>query len=96
MQSKIIKVSVLALALGMLSGCMDMKQIEEIKEAKAAATAAMDKATDAYNLASSAHGIASEAAHSAEQAQASANAALKCCNENSKKFDRMFKKAMVK
>ena len=93
MQSNIIKVTVLALSLGMLGGCADMTQIEE---AKAAAAAAMDKATDAYNLAQSSHTIASEAAYSAQQAQSTAEAALECCNANSSKLDRMFQKAMMK
>ena len=63
MQSKIIKVTVLALSLGMLGGCADMTQIEE---AKATAAAAMAKATDAYNLAQTGHSIASDAAYAAQ------------------------------
>ncbi len=93
MQSKIIKVAVLALSLGMLGGCADMKQIEE---AKAAAAAAMSKATDAYNLAQTGHTIASEAAYAAQQAQVTADSALECCNANSSRLDRMFEKAMMK
>lgn len=91
--SKIIKVSVLALSLAMLGGCADMTQVEE---AKAAAAAAMAKATDAYNLAQIGHGIASDAAYTAQQAQSTAEAALECCNANSQKLDRMFEKAMMK
>ena len=93
MQSKIIKVSVLALSLGMLGGCADMTQIDA---AKAEAAAAMAKATEAYNLAALGHGIASEAAYTAQQAQSTANSALECCNANSQKLDRMFEKAMMK
>ena len=93
MQSNLLKVSVLALSLGMLGGCADMTQIDAVK---AEAAAAMAKATDAYNLASLGHGIASEAAYAAEQAQSTANAALECCNANSQKLDRMFEKAMMK
>ncbi len=91
--SKIIKVSILALSLAMLGGCADMTQVEE---AKAAAAAAMAKATEAYNLAQLGHGIASEAAYAAQQAQSTADAALECCNANSQKLDRMFEKAMMK
>lgn len=91
--SKIIKVSVLALSLAMLGGCADMAQINE---AKAAAEAAMAKATDAYNLATTGHSIASEAAYAAQQAQSTADAALECCTANSQKLDRMFEKAMMK
>lgn len=93
MQSKIIKVSVLALSLGMLGGCADMTKVDA---AKAAADAAMAKATDAYNLASISHNIASEAAYTAQQAQATAESGLECCNANSQKLDRMFEKAMMK
>ncbi len=94
MQSKIIKVSVLALSLAMLGGCAgDMTQVNA---AKAAAAAAMAKATDAYNLATLGHGIASEAAYAAQQAQGTADAALECCGANSQKLDRMFEKAMMK
>lgn len=96
MQSKIIKISVLALALGMLGGCANPKIDAQINEAKAQAAAAMAKATDAYNLAQLGHGIASEASHAASQAQATADAALECCNANSQKLDRMFEKAMMK
>ena len=93
MQSNIIKVTVLALSLGMLGGCADMTQIDEVK---ATADAAMAKANDAYNLAQSSHTIASEAAYAAQQAQSTAESALECCNANSSKLDRMFQKAMMK
>lgn len=93
MQSKIIKVTVLAISLGMLGGCADMTQIEE---AKSAAAAAMAKANDAYNLATIANEVGSEANYAATQAQATADAALACCNDNSSKLDRMFEKAMMK
>ncbi len=93
MQSKIVKASILVLSMGMLGGCADMKQIEE---AKAAANAALQKANSAYNLAQTAHTVASEAAYNATQAQATATAALKCCNDNSSRMDRMFEKAMMK
>ena len=63
MQTKLLKVSVLALSLGLVSGCADMKQVEE---AKAAADAAMARANDAYNLAQNAHTVGSEAAYAAD------------------------------
>lgn len=93
MQTKLIKLSVLALSIGLVGGCADMSQVEE---AKAAAANAMAKATDAYNLAQNAHTVASEAAYNADQAQKSAEAALACCNENTSRLDRMFEKAMMK
>lgn len=93
MQTKLIKISVLALSLGLVGGCADMSQIDAIK---AQANAALSKATDAYNLAQNAHTVASEAAYNATQAQKTAQTALECCNENSSRLDRMFEKAMMK
>lgn len=97
MQTKIIKISVLALSLAMLGGCGNMKQMEaDISSANAAASAAMSKATEAYNLASKSQSTASEAALAASNAQATADEALACCKANSDKIDRMFEKAMMK
>lgn len=93
MQTKLMKISALALLMGLGGGCADMTQVEE---AKAAADAAMARANDAYNLAQNAHTVGSEAAYAADQAQRDAQAALKCCNENSARLDRMFEKAMTK
>ena len=93
MQTKLIKLSVLALSIGLAGGCADMSQVEE---AKAAAANAMAKATEAYNLAQNAHTVASEAAYNADQAQKSAESALACCNDNASRLDRMFEKAMMK
>ena len=93
MQSKLIKISVLALSLGMVGGCADMSQMDAIK---AQTSAAMAKATDAYNLAQNAHTVASEAAYEATQATKTSQAALECCNANTSRLDRMFEKAMMK
>ena len=93
MQTKLIKISVLAFSIGLVGGCADMSQVEA---AQKAAADAMAKATDAYNLAQNAHTVASEAAYNADQAQKSAEAALACCNENTSRLDRMFEKAMMK
>jgi hypothetical protein len=90
---KFIKISVLALSMGLVGGCADMTQVEA---AKAAADAAMARANDAYNLAQNAHTVGSEAAYAADQATRSSQAALACCNENSSRLDRMFEKAMMK
>ncbi len=90
---KLIKISVLALSMGLVGGCADMTQIDA---AKAAADAAMARANDAYNLAQNAHTVASEASFAADKASKDAQAALACCNENSSRLDRMFEKAMMK
>ncbi len=90
MQSKIIKISILALSLGMLGGCAAPAVDNSVAEA------ALAKAQDAYNLATNAHEMASEASYAAGQAQNTADAAMECCNQNSQKLDRMFEKAMMK
>ncbi len=93
MQSKVIKIAILALSLGVLSGCANVAQIEE---AKAAANEALARANEAYNLAQKSYTIASESAYATEKAQSTAESALECCNANSNKLDRMFEKAMAK
>lgn len=93
MQTKLIKISILALSLGLVGGCADTTQIDAVK---ATADAAMARANDAYNLAQNAHTIASEAAYAADKASKDAQAALACCNENSRRLDTMFEKAMQK
>jgi len=93
MQTKFIKISILALSMGLIGGCADTTQIDAVK---ATADAAMAKATDAYNLAQNAHTVASEAAYAADKASKDAQAALACCNENSRRLDKMFEQAMQK
>ena len=93
MQTKLLKIAVVAISMGLVGGCADMTQVEA---AKAAADAAMERANDAYNLAQNAHTVASEASYAADQAQKDAQAALACCNDNASKLDRMFQKAMMK
>ena len=75
MQTKLIKISILALSIGLLGGCADTTQIDAVK---ATADAAMAKANDAYNLAQNAHTVASEAAYAADKASKDAQAALAC------------------
>ena len=93
MQSNILKVSLLAISVGLIGGCADTTKMTEIE---AMASSAMEKATDAYNLAQIANTTASEASYAASEASDKATAALECCNANSQKLDRMFQKAMMK
>jgi len=93
MQTKLIKISILALSIGLVGGCADTTQIDAVK---ATADAAMARANDAYNLAQNAHTVASEAAYAADKASKDAQAALACCNENSRRLDKMFEQAMQK
>ena len=93
MQMKTIKITLLAASIGLIGGCADTAQLEEVRSM---ASAAQAKADDAYNLAQIANTTASEASYAAQQAEATATAALECCNSNSSKLDRMFQKAMQK
>ena len=94
MQTKFIKVLTLALTMGLIGGCADYDM--QINAIKTTADAAMARANDAYNLAQNAHTVASEAAFAADKASKDAQAALACCNENSRRMDKMFEKAMQK
>jgi len=60
MQSKIIKISILTLALGLLGGCA------ALPVDSSAIDAVMSKAIDAYNLATNAREIVSEAVYVAQ------------------------------
>ena len=93
MQTKLIKIIVLTISMGLLGGCADQTQIDAIK---ASADAAMARANDAYNLAQNAHTVASEAAFAADKASKDAQAALACCNENSRRLDKAFEATMKK
>jgi len=94
MQTKLIKISVLAFSIGLIGGCADLTT--QVEANTAAAAAAQAKANDAYGLAQIANTVASEAAYNATEAQKSAEAALSCCNDNANKLGRMFEKAMMK
>lgn len=93
MQSNILKVTLLAVSMGLIGGCADTAKMAEVESM---ASAAMEKANDAYSLAQTANTTASEAAYAASEANDKATAALECCNANSQKLDRMFQKAMMK
>lgn len=93
MQHRFIKNFILALALGVISGCTN---IEHINAIQATADAALAEAKAATAKANGAHNIASEAAYAADQADTKAVSALNCCNDNASRLDRMFEKAMSK
>lgn len=94
MNTKFVKVSVLAMALGLVGGCGVTQ--EQLDEVRSVADAAMAEAKAASSRANNAHTVASEAAFAASEAQKSAQTALDCCSENSARLDRMFEKAMMK
>ena len=94
MKTKFVKISALALALGLVAGCGVTQ--EQLDEVRSTAETALSEAKSAQNRANNAHTVASEAAFAASEAQKSVQTALKCCNENSDRLDRMFEKAMMK
>lgn len=93
MKRTLVQVSVLALALGLLGGCANTQQLEEIR---AMAEDAQATANNASGQASRALATANEALDTARSADSRAANALECCNANSDKIDRMFEKAMRK
>lgn len=94
MQTKFIKMSVLAIAVVLTSGCA--ADLQRVEEAQATANAALEEAKAATAQVSGVRTIASDAAYAAAKAQDDATAALQCCNDNSSRLDRMFQKAMKK
>ena len=93
MNRTLIKASILATLLGLLSGCATTEQIAQIQ---ATADQALSAARSASDRADNALSTANQALDAARSAQAAADAAQACCNENSTKLDRMFEKAMQK
>ena len=95
--SKLTVKCVKALALGSIlavgAGCASTEQMDELKamvsKAQSDATAAMGAASDAKKGAVDARLLAERAMDAAREAQS-------CCNANSEKIDRMFKKSMMK
>lgn len=94
MKTKLVKISALALALGLVSGCGVTQ--EQLDEVRTTADSALAEAKAAQETAQNAHSVASDAAYAASEAQKSVQAALQCCKENSARLDRMFSKAMAK
>ncbi len=91
----ITRLSAVALAAALASGCATITQ-EQLDAVAATANTALSEARDASAAASNAQNVASEAAYSASQAQKAAESALACCNGNADKIERMFEKAMSK
>jgi uncharacterized protein HemX len=89
------RVSAIALALGLATGCTTITQ-EQFDAVAATANNALSEARAASSQANNALGVANEAAAAASQAQQTADAALACCNENRDRLDRMFQEGMRK
>lgn len=92
-----------AVAVGMLSGCASQELKDQVAEAERIAQAAQREAAAAKSAADAAKSAADAASRAASNAQASADSAKRsadsaqaCCQANSEKIDRMFKKSMSK
>ncbi|MEJ2762026.1 MAG: Lpp/OprI family alanine-zipper lipoprotein [Gammaproteobacteria bacterium] len=94
MKTTLIRVSTLALVLGLLGGCAATPQ--QISDIRDTAQQALDTANAASKQSSNALSTANDALATARKAQSAADNALDCCNTNSSKIDRMFEKAMRK
>ncbi len=95
MQTKLVKITLIAASVAMLGGCATVTS-EQLAEVRSIATSAAADANQAMGQANNALQVANEANITALDAQRSAELALECCNENSAKLDRMFQKAMMK
>ncbi len=98
------KLAIVAVSVGALYGCANHTDIEAaIAEAQATADAAAADASAALSAANSAQSTADSAASAASSAQRDADAAYNlatdasdCCEANTDRLDRMFKKSMQK
>lgn len=95
MQTRLIKVAIIAASLAITSGCATITP-EQLAEVKAMAMSAAGDANQAIGTANNALSVANDANSAAQSAQSTAELALECCNANSTKLDRMFQKAMMK
>ncbi|HLT89866.1 MAG TPA: Lpp/OprI family alanine-zipper lipoprotein [Woeseiaceae bacterium] len=100
MISNIVKVSALALVLGVAAGCANQAERDQLQQtvdqaardaaaAKSAAEAARAAADSAAQAARNAQATADEALAAAEEAQS-------CCDANRDRLERMFQRSMSK
>ena len=100
MIKKVLKVSAIALVLGVASGCASQSAVDaaqatadgaarDAAAAKSAAEAALSSADSASQTAASAQSTADQALSAATEAQA-------CCDANRDRLERMFQKSMSK
>lgn len=98
------KLAVVAISVAALYGCANHAELEAaIAQAQSTADAAAADAAAALSAANSAKSAASSAASAASAAQKDADAAYSlateandCCEANTDRLDRMFKKSMQK
>ncbi len=98
------KLAIVAITVGALYGCAGHEDLEAaIAEAQSTADAAAADAAAALSAANSAKSTADSASSAASAAQRDADAAYNlateandCCEANTDRLDRMFKKSMQK
>lgn len=96
-------VMVLTAGLGLASGCASTSMQTHLDEARQMAqkasqdaAAAMAAAREASSTAASAKSTADSARATAEAARSAAGSAQACCDANTARMERMFKKSMSK
>ena len=91
---------VLIMGTVLLSGCATTDELRELRnmaeQARSAAANAQGTADRAMAAATAADSRAIEAERKAEGALQAANESSNCCQQNSERLNRMFKKAMQK
>ncbi|MDA0823909.1 MAG: Lpp/OprI family alanine-zipper lipoprotein [Proteobacteria bacterium] len=90
-----LKMTAIAVTLGVLSGCASVKP-EQLAAVEAKASSAESAARSAESAAKSALDAANAANAAAAKAQSTADAALTCCGENKDRIERMFEHTMKK
>lgn len=98
--SRAMTIGALIAAVAVGAGCATSGSLEEVRamaeEAKSAAEAAQQSADQAQSTADSAQQTADQAMSTAENASQAASEAESCCDANTERLDRMFKRAQQK
>jgi hypothetical protein len=93
MKTTVLRASLLALAVGLLSGCATTEQLAEVK---AIAEKAQATANTGVSKADAAAAAAADAMEAARRAESAAQAAQACCNEQKSRLDRALEDIMKK
>ncbi len=88
-KTRTLTLAVVLAATGLVSGCATDQLKQELAEVRAQAEQASSAAAKAQRTADAAQARA-------DAAMEAANEARSCCEANSEKIDRMFRKAMMK
>lgn len=93
---RILTLAFVLTATALVSGCATDELKKELADVRAQAEQANAAATAAQRSADAAANKADAAQARADEALSTANEAKACCEANSEKIDRMFRKAMMK